>query len=170
MADLHRVYCTHCEQTFLTSVGETKCDLCGKAGGLTDPDTAVIERIRREMERPPPKTYASVEELIDDPSASGVRKVLAIVGILGFVNFWLLFQFGFRRNGPPAWVITGLVVVLNSIVLGVYLWRFWRANRAASVRRDTSSSIPPERESAAVAPDVAPPTDAIRSADDSIRR
>ncbi len=170
MADLHRVYCTHCEQTFLTSVGETKCDLCGKVGGVMDPDTAVIERIRREMERPPAKIYATVDELIDDPSASRLRKILAIVGIFVFANFCLLLRFGIQRNGLPAWEITGLVAALNSIVLGIYLWRFWRANQAASVRRNTLSSIPPERESAAVAPDVAPPSDAIRSADDSIRR
>jgi hypothetical protein len=129
MTDFHRLYCTHCQQTFHTSTGETRCDLCGKVGGLTDPDQVVAERIRQELERAPARTHATLDELIDDPSASPARKVLASLGILALLDGWLTYQFGFRSNGPPAWVVSSLVVVVNVIVLVIYVWRLrWAAH------------------------------------------
>src|SRR5262245_17801801 len=43
MAEERRVYCTFCEQRFLSTAVDT-CPLCGRTGGLVDPSSPVASR------------------------------------------------------------------------------------------------------------------------------
>jgi hypothetical protein len=47
MADLVRMHCLHCGQTFLTGPDAAQCDLCRKEGGLVTPEAA-LERASQQ--------------------------------------------------------------------------------------------------------------------------
>jgi hypothetical protein len=103
MPELRSVHCRHCGQTFLSNPANFKCDLCGKTGGIVDPDIAFQEKLQslQKAEANKPKREFGWREIIQ--SCCFLLLVMAVVNIV--------------RAGGEAGVYTWSVNI-GSIVLG----------------------------------------------------
>jgi hypothetical protein len=117
-----RVYCTFCEQTFLSAEVET-CPLCRKSGGLVDAASPAAPKergaTRSQEPGPPPGWFAGYQF---------VRLLIGGVGcgILGIVLVcWELSQ---RQPSPWAVIRNAFISVLGFGLVGVMLW-FARGSR-----------------------------------------
>lgn len=150
MSEDRRVYCSFCEQTYLTSDLE-KCSLCRKAGGLVDPSSpAALGQLVASK-----RQQSSPAEQFQEVLATGVeialllRQLVLLVGLgvllIGF-GAVLIFVPDLRSNPRRLSyeeLLLGFGVAAGGGVLLVWaavVWRCAKANAAARARaRDAQS-------------------------------
>jgi hypothetical protein len=136
MAEDRRVYCTGCDQTFITdAVG--KCPLCGAVDALVSPEEAEVHIARKlaAREHEPmfdPRLAANVG-LVSIGLMWKLLRIFAGGGAMVLLGIWLLFDPDIRgHKGAPRWddiLLGGPVLLLGIGLLGIGVYWIVRPKR-----------------------------------------
>jgi hypothetical protein len=138
MAELQRVHCRFCGQTFLTSGTESqRCDACGKSGGLVSPDVIAAEQRRQEEEQ------RARRESQRTGGLSTRQYIASFFTLILFLGVWYQLTSPAQPGSYTWWYETGLVAVGALGSLATWLWP--KKGRSSSVSAPPAESSPPQQ-------------------------
>jgi hypothetical protein len=138
-----QVYCTHCTQTFYCTDADT-CSLCGKSGGLVDPDgPEAMARLAARRHEPTPisqRVGDGIDGAVEGALMGWYTLKLAAAGLTALGIGILLLVHPDLREDSRGLSVRDLLIGIGPIIVGVVLlgwlgWSVWRSGQSRPSQR-----------------------------------